>query len=53
METWYKLKIKEFRSETSRQLLEKNYSYQEVKRLRVQRAEVKSRLTKLEERVRL
>ncbi|VDM24024.1 unnamed protein product [Toxocara canis] len=50
MESWYKLKVQEIQTQSTRQNLEQNYAKEEVKRLRVQLTELRGKLADLEGR---
>ncbi|VDN91751.1 unnamed protein product [Brugia pahangi] len=51
MESWYKLKVQEIQTQSTRQNLEQGYAKEEVKRLRVQLSELRGKLADLEGRV--
>ncbi|VIO90172.1 Uncharacterized protein BM_BM12386 [Brugia malayi] len=50
MESWYKLKVQEIQTQSTRQNLEQGYAKEEVKRLRVQLSELRGKLADLEGR---
>uniref|UniRef100_A0A915AFF8 Intermediate filament protein n=1 Tax=Parascaris univalens TaxID=6257 RepID=A0A915AFF8_PARUN len=50
MESWYKLKVQEIQTQSTRQSLEQNYAKEEVKRLRVQLTDLRGKLADLEGR---
>ena len=51
MESWYKLKVQEIQTQSTRQSIEQNYAKEEVKRLRVQLGDLRGKLADLESRV--
>lgn len=51
MESWYKLKVQEIQTQSTRQSLEQGYAKEEVKRLRVQLSDLRGKLADLEGRV--
>jgi len=50
MESWYKLKVQEIQTQSTRQSIEQNYAKEEVKRLRVQLGDLRGKLADLESR---
>ncbi|VDN02470.1 unnamed protein product [Thelazia callipaeda] len=50
MESWYKLKVQEIQTQSTRQNMEQGYAKEEVKRLRVQLSELRGKLADLEGR---
>uniref|UniRef100_A0A1I7W372 Intermediate filament protein A n=2 Tax=Loa loa TaxID=7209 RepID=A0A1I7W372_LOALO len=50
MESWYKLKVQEIQTQSTRQNLEQGYAREEVKRLRVQLSDLRGKLADLEGR---
>ncbi|VDK87566.1 unnamed protein product, partial [Onchocerca ochengi] len=50
MESWYKLKVQEIQTQSTRQNLEQGYAKEEVKRLRVQLSDLRGKLADLEGR---
>ncbi|VDN50709.1 unnamed protein product [Dracunculus medinensis] len=50
MESWYKLKVQEIQTQSTRQSLEQGYAKEEVKRLRVQLSDLRGKLADLEGR---
>lgn len=51
MESWYRLKVQEIQTQSARQNIEQGYAKEEVKRLRIQLADLRGKLTDLEGRV--
>uniref|UniRef100_A0A0N5A832 Intermediate filament tail domain protein n=1 Tax=Syphacia muris TaxID=451379 RepID=A0A0N5A832_9BILA len=50
MEKWYKVKMQEFQSSVSRKALEQNYVEEEVKRLRTQFSDIRTKVANFEEK---
>ena len=53
MESWYKLKVQEIQTQSTRQTMEQSYAKEEIKRLRVQLGDLRGKLADLEGRVRI
>lgn len=51
MESWYKLKVQEIQTQSTRQCMEQGYAKEEVKRLRTQLGDLRGKLADLEGRV--
>ncbi|CAI5450547.1 unnamed protein product [Caenorhabditis angaria] len=50
MESWYRLKVQEIQTQSSRQSMEQGYAKEEVKRLRTQLSDLRGKLADLETR---